>query len=645
MRFADPDTLLWLWILVPMIFLFWAMMSRKRKIMEKFAQPQLIPSLAANFNLQKYYTKLVLLTVFFFLSIVALARPQWGFEWQEIKRKGIDIIVVVDTSKSMLTEDVKPNRLERTKLGVKDLVKKLQGDRIGLIAFAGEAFMVCPLTVDYNGFLLTLEDLNTNTVPRGGTAVAKAIEEAINSYESIPSPHKVVIILTDGENLEGDPLKAAQEAKKKGVKIFCIGMGTQEGELVQIENEKSEKEFLKDEQGNFVKSRLNEDLLQKIAVVTGGAYVRASGAQFGLDLIYDRELSKMEKREIESKKEKKYFERFQIPLAAAIFFLMIESCMTTRGRKKEALRILLLGMLFATNLSTAAMAAPVFKDIHDGNMLYKEREYEGAMQKYQRAVEKQPNSDIINFNLGTVLYRLKKYPEALEHFQKSLLTDNKDLKAKTYFNLGDVYTRIGESLEDKDPDAAFKSIETAKENFEKVLSLNPNDKEAQFNLDYAKAELRRYEREKELKKFKTMKEGNESLDSQAKKEAETLQQQDGSQNKFYQPYSQKTENNLLKEGEEDKENIKKGEAKKNVDGLSPQDENRKNTLLQPDQEGKDRIEDNKGKNVIISSERLGKFTPEEVKKLLEQYQNSEEPTGLLNLQRGRFEEKPVIKDW
>jgi len=235
----------------------------------------------------------------------------------------------------MLTQDVKPNRLERTKLAVTDLVRKLKGDRIGLMAFAGDAFLTCPLTVDYSGYLLSLNDLNVKTIPRGGTNITIAIEKAINTYEEIDNKFKAIIIVTDGDNLEGNPLKAAEKAKFKNIKIYCIGIGTKEGELIQIPNDQGEVQFVKDNQGNFVKSRLNEDLLQKIALTTGGIYVKASGIQFGLDLIYEKELSKLEKREILNKMEKRYYERFQIPLGLALMFLLIDTCTYTRKKKQK----------------------------------------------------------------------------------------------------------------------------------------------------------------------------------------------------------------------------------------------------------------------------------------------------------------------
>ena len=327
MRFAQTYLLLWLWVLPILAGVLYGFAKRKQKIRERFAQPHLLQEVG-NFYPRQEFRKGTLIVLAIASSIVALARPQWGYQWQEVKRQGLDIILAIDVSKSMLTQDVKPNRLERTKLAAQDLIKKLKGDRIGLVAFAGDAFLVCPLTAEYNGFLLSLQDLDTESVPRGGTNLARAIDEAIKEYDQTPSKYKAVVIATDGESLEGDPLAAAKRAKEKGIKIYGVGIGTPAGELIQVKDIVGNNEFVKDENGNFVKSRLNENLLRQIALTTAGSYVRASGVEFGLDLIYERELAKFEKRDIESKMEKKYYERFQIPLALALLLLLLETVLS-----------------------------------------------------------------------------------------------------------------------------------------------------------------------------------------------------------------------------------------------------------------------------------------------------------------------------
>lgn len=328
MRFAQLNYIYLFWIFIGLILFFiWASRSRK-KAMSSFADKELLKHLADSFNPQKRSLKVFLLVACIFFLGLSLMRPQWGFDWQDVKRRGLDILIAVDTSKSMLTEDVKPNRLARAKLALSDFVKKLKGDRIGLIAFAGTAFLECPLTVDYNGFLLSLESVDTELIPKGGTSISSAIREALRSYEGGLNKYKILIIITDGEDHEGDPLKAAGGAKKEGIRIFSVGIGTQEGDLIPVQEK--ENGYLKDQEGNVVKSRLNEDLLERIALETGGSYVRSTSKEFGLNLIYEDKLSKMEKKEFESKMVKQYKEKFQRALAIAIILLTAEMLITEK---------------------------------------------------------------------------------------------------------------------------------------------------------------------------------------------------------------------------------------------------------------------------------------------------------------------------
>ncbi len=324
MQWADIHLLNLLWLALPLVIFFWWAAAHKKDLQERFADKHLFKEITPVERFPKDIMRRLLFVSLFALSCIALARPQWGFRWVEVKRQGLDIMIALDISKSMLAEDVKPNRLERAKLAVKDLIKKLSGDRIGLVAFSSTAFLACPLTSDYGGFLLALEDVGPHTISQGGTALAKAIEESVKGYVNVPSQYKNVILITDGENLQGDPLQAAQQARQKNIRIFCIGIGTQEGELIRVANEKGEKEFLKDKSGNFVKTRLDESTLKQIALETDGAYVRASGADFGLEYIYQSRLAVMEKRDIDAKMKKHHIDRFQIPLALATFLLWLE---------------------------------------------------------------------------------------------------------------------------------------------------------------------------------------------------------------------------------------------------------------------------------------------------------------------------------
>lgn len=298
--------------------------------MRRFADKRLIDGITPNVSAGRKVLKTMLVLAAVAALFIALARPQWGFEWQEVKRSGLDMLIAIDVSKSMLTKDVKPDRLERSKFAVKDVVKKLNGDRIGLIAFSGTAFLQCPLTIDYNGFLITLDDLNVNTIPRAGTSIAAAINEARDIFKGPEKKYKVLVIITDGEELEGDAVSAAKEAAKEGIRIYCVGVGTYEGDLIPTINDNGDRVYLTDKSGSVVKSRLNEDVLKNVALSTGGSYVRATQAEFGLSLLYDKSISKLEKRDIESKMKKRYEERFQIFIAIALALLLLEPLISER---------------------------------------------------------------------------------------------------------------------------------------------------------------------------------------------------------------------------------------------------------------------------------------------------------------------------
>jgi Ca-activated chloride channel family protein len=333
MQFANPTYLPLIATAVAILVLFFlAVMKRRATLIKRFADKNLISQIAPSSSIRKKWAKMIMLIAAAGLLLLALARPQWGFEWQETKMVGLDILLAIDVSKSMLARDIKPNRLERSKFAVKDLVKKLNGDRIGLIAFAGTAFLQCPLTIDYNGFMLALDDLTTSSIPRGGTSISSAIREAMNVYKDGDQKYKILIIITDGEELEGSAIAAAEEAKKMGIRIYCVGVGSAEGEIIPITDDRGERAYLEDRSGAIVKTSLNEGLLKNIALSTGGSYVRATSADFGLSLLYDKSISKLEKHDIDTRMRKNYQERFQIFLAIALAVLAIEPLVSERKR-------------------------------------------------------------------------------------------------------------------------------------------------------------------------------------------------------------------------------------------------------------------------------------------------------------------------
>jgi len=333
MQFGNPVLLWWLAAVpVVVLFLVWAFRARRRAL-ERFAAQPLAGRLAAAVRPVARRWKAVLLVAVVLFGVLAMAAPRWGFEWREVKRKGVDVFVLLDVSKSMLTEDVRPNRLAQAKFAVQDLTEKLKGDRVGLVAFAGVAFVQCPLTADYEAFRLTLKDADPRIIPRGGTAIGAAIRTALKGFGEKEGRDRAIVLITDGEATEGDAAEAADEAAQAGVKIYAIGVGTAEGELIPMREESNKPiEFVKDEEGKTVKSRLDEETLKQLAVRTQGMYVRSAAGDFGMDTVYDKGISQLQGKEYDAKLQRRTLERFQWPLGFAVALLVVEMFVTDRRR-------------------------------------------------------------------------------------------------------------------------------------------------------------------------------------------------------------------------------------------------------------------------------------------------------------------------
>jgi Ca-activated chloride channel family protein len=333
-HFAAPEHL-WLLLAIPALVLLLALAGRARRRARTAWAGQLFTRLAPGFNGRREWSKVSLVFLAWLFVVLALARPQWGGEVVMMKRRGIDLTVAIDTSMSMLAEDVRPNRLEQAKRGVSDLIGRMGGDRIGLIAFAGEAFTVCPLTLDHGTVLLLLESLNVNTVSTPGTNVGDAIQKARAAYVKDDQKHKAFILVTDGESHEGDPLSEAREAAKEGLVVYTIGIGSTEGEPIPDRQESgSVAGYKKDRSGRVVNSRLDEATLRAIARETQGQYFRGTPQGIELTAVLE-DLEQMEKKELEGTLATSYEERFQWPLAFAILLLGVELVMPSRRRMPE----------------------------------------------------------------------------------------------------------------------------------------------------------------------------------------------------------------------------------------------------------------------------------------------------------------------
>jgi len=328
-RFAN-EFALYLLLLIPALIVFFVMIFRwKRKAMSLFGNLLLLEQLTPTYSRKRLVWKIVLALAAILFMILALARPQLGTALEEVKRKGVDVIVAIDVSESMNAQDIAPSRLDKARHEVSTLIDKLEGDRIGLIAFAGEAFLQCPLTLDYGAAKIFLDVLGPSLIPTPGTDVAKAVQLAMKSFESTERQHKVLVLITDGEHHGEDVMTVAEEAEREGLVIYTVGIGSAQGVPIPIEQQGGG--FKKSNSGEVVVTKLDELTLEKIALQTGGKYYRASSSEAELDRIYE-DVSNMEKKELASLKFSQFEERFQYVLAIAFVLLLIELLLSERRK-------------------------------------------------------------------------------------------------------------------------------------------------------------------------------------------------------------------------------------------------------------------------------------------------------------------------
>ena len=495
MSFASPQVL-WLLLVFPpalLVFFWWSWRARQR-LMAQFIQSRLLPGLISGVSVTRQKIRAALIIAAVTCLILALARPQWGYMQEEVELRGLDIVVAIDTSKSMLATDITPNRLARAKLAALDLMNQAKSDRLGLVAFAGSAFLECPLTIDDAAYRQSVEALDVNSISEGGTAIGDAIDEATKAYNE-GGNYKVLVLFTDGEDNQDEKAAAdaAQRAAKEGVHIFTVGIGSAAGDLLQIRDANGNLEYIRDEQGNVVKSHLNEALLRQIASDAAGSYYSLSGANT-MDALYQRSLAPLPKSQSKEQWIKRPYERYHWPLALGVVLLIAEILFPerkslVRGSTKTssiqrpasktqppALAALLCLLL----LPAAAQGSPSTA-MHD----YSTGNFTNAQKEFERLAESDKNGDFrLIFNAGDAAYRATNYDEALKYFTLALNSPNVKLQQEAYYNIGNVQYRQGEQA--KDLDGVQQMWEQSITNFQNAVALDKQDADAAHNLNYVK---------------------------------------------------------------------------------------------------------------------------------------------------------------
>ena len=633
MYFAQP---LWLitgfGVCIALSLVIRVLHTRRKTELAKFAAHKLLSRLTKNISSRKRRIKNILIIGAVFMCFAALARPQYGFKWVEVKRKGIDILFALDTSKSMLAEDVKPYRLERAHYAILDFVQQLEGDRVGLMPFAGSAFLLCPLTLDYNAFEHSLSAVTTDIIPQGGTDIAAVINRAATTLNN-GANYKILILITDGENLQGDVLKAATDGAAKGLTIYTVGVGTGEGELIPL----PEGGFVKDRQGKFITSKLDEQTLGQIAEKSGGLYVPLGNSGEGLETVYQQKLALIPKEELAERRKKVPLERFEYPLALAIILLICDfllgerksqrslsppliKSVSRRVRRKTSL--LFLALLLTAGLRTEAHSS-------EGEEAYDRGDYIVASEYYSQRLLISPNDPKLHYNFATSAYKNNMFDDAIASFSKALESNDIDLQKKAYYNRGNSYYRKGLETVQGDPQSTQQQWQKALESLQSVLQLSPDDKDAAYNHELIKKQLEELQKQQEQKKQQQKQDKNKEKKGQNKDQQKGGDEQSTRQNQPSDENSPQPEKK--EEGEKDTDQARKNEQ---------------NSMNQPSKTDEKKMEENDAKEQAARDaqrQQQGKMTKEEAERLLNGLKSEEGELNFVPLDSA--ENNSSVRDW
>lgn len=660
MTFAHPKTLWLLTLLVPAlaVFFLWSW-RRKQALIARFIHSRLVEQLLVGVSPARQKFRLALLVASVILLLLALAQPQWGFRWEEAKQRGLDILVAIDTSRSMLAEDLKPNRLERAKLAALDLLQLTKSDRLGLVAFAGSAFLQCPLTLDDDAFSQSVNALQIGIIPQGGTALGETIDTCVKAFKEEGDNHKVIVLITDGEDHEEGAVAAAQRAQKDGVRIFTLGIGSTDGELLRITGANQKTEFIRDPDGNIVKSRLNERLLQEIAGAADGFYLSLQNTKT-IQMLYDRGLAPLPRKEFTDKLVRRSHDRFQIPLILALLCLVLEiffperktnstratatvstnaSANANANAMREAVALLLFLFLPASLLASPASA----------RREYESGRYSEAQKEYQRLLEKKPDDDRLQYNAGAAAYRAEDYETAAKHFSTAKTSRDLQLQQRAFYNLANTLFRRGENS--TEPDEKTTAWDDAIKNYDGALKLNAQDKDAEFNRDLVKQRLEELKKQQQEKKQQ-----DQQKDGKDPKDQNDQGKPDDKQDGQNQQKKDQPKPDQQKPGDDKPKDQKPGKDEKKDQDKGKPDEQKKPDKpdgKQPDkdQAGKNQSPQKPGDKGDPASARQGGsqqamlMTPEQARQLLDS-QKGEEKTLIIQpaMDKPKSSNR-LLKDW
>ncbi len=607
MKFARIEMLFLIWGL-PVLFMVYVYgIKKRRKILSGFSSDKGLSVIASEAGHLRRKVKAGLLLCGLLFLVLSLTGPQYGFKWQEIERKGIDIIIAIDCSRSMLAQDIKPTRMDRAKREIYDLLHMLRGDRAGLVAFAGTAFLQCPLTLDYDTFYLFLNSLSPDFMPVGGTDISAALNTAISGFSEKDNSEKAIILITDGENTGENPIKAAESAASAAIKLFCIGVGREDG--VPVPDQKGG--LRKDKAGKIIITKIDENMLKKISVLTGGSYVRSVAGDMDLEAIYLQEIrAKMEVSTLSSGRKQIWEDRYQWFLILAFILFALELFLPSRtARSAGTVKSIVLVVLCTVFIHVLpAQAASVYKSMQEGLQAYNNGEYETALKNFIDAQLEEPGRPEIYYNIGNTYYKLGNYEEAAKNYTQALKSKDEKLKSKANYNKGNSNFRR-------------KQFKEAVSDYETALKIDPDDMETKKNLEFTR---------------KIMEQQKKPADqnSDKNKKSEDGEQQQDKKQKNGQPEQDKDKSDKEKTGSS-------GEDKAPPEYGKELDQEKAEEQGQSIAEGKENKRDNDNRKQ--GKEGLASRTPEEKKQAERMLNRLHDKPGMGMMPS--YRKKYVEKDW
>lgn len=546
--FGAPSWLPALLLLAPLLWFFIDAARRRGLLLSRIVAPRLQEMLTGQVSPVKRNLRTAFLLLAIALVITGLAKPRLGSKELEIRSKGRDVILAIDTSRSMLSTDTAPTRLGRAKLIGQDLLSLLKGDRVGLIAFAGNAFLQAPLTLDKGAVLTSLGDLDTSTIPRGGTDIAAAIRMAIAAFGKGEGTSRALVLMTDGEDLEASGIEAAKEASAAGIRIFTIGFGSAAGSLIPVRTEQGRNDFVRDESGRPVTSKLDATRLSEIASETGGFY--QPYGQDAAQRIYEKGILPMEERESGTFSSRKPIERYAWPVTAALVLLALWSLLGEGRGFRNLMPILLLSLLFLG--SSGTVSATGLGDYNKGN-------YQGALKDFEGRLQAGAKAPEVTFDAGAAAYKAGDYAKASGYFSTAMTSGNAKIRNAATYNLANSLVRSGEAA--KENDAKLADWKNALQHYGTVLKADPSNTAAKENSEIVRKLIEDLKKQQEQQKKDQKNDKDQKDDQKDQKDQKDQNKQDQSQGQGDDKQDQKDKNDQQQQGDQNKDQQSKNDQK------------------------------------------------------------------------------------